>query len=69
MSTLDELRANLAAVYADRELNTLGIHAVTFLPLRSRISEDRLVTEEWNILGQQWLFLAVLDGILVNLRF
>ncbi|ETW76513.1 hypothetical protein HETIRDRAFT_389539 [Heterobasidion irregulare TC 32-1] len=62
MSTLDDLRGELAAIYADSKIDTLGIHTVTFQPLRSRISEDRLVTEEWNILGQQWLFLAVLDG-------
>ena len=64
MSTLNEVREELSALCESRKLESLGIHTVTFQPLRSRVSEDRMVTEEWNVLGQQWLFLAVLDGIL-----
>ncbi|KAL7279111.1 hypothetical protein ACG7TL_006949 [Trametes sanguinea] len=38
------------------------VHAVTFQPLGSKYNNDHLVTQSWEILGQQWLMLAVFDG-------
>jgi pyruvate dehydrogenase phosphatase len=38
------------------------VHTVTFQLLKSRVNQDRVVTEKWDIGGQTWLFLAVCDG-------
>jgi pyruvate dehydrogenase phosphatase len=44
------------------KLEKEGVHAVSFQPMLSRVNEDRVVTENWDIGGQTWLFLAVCDG-------
>ncbi|PBK90488.1 hypothetical protein ARMGADRAFT_1054450 [Armillaria gallica] len=39
-----------------------GIHCVTFQPTPGTPNKDRFVAQEWDIDGQQWKFLAILDG-------
>ncbi|TFK93948.1 protein serine/threonine phosphatase 2C [Polyporus arcularius HHB13444] len=62
MSDLETARANVRSLCIATKTD-FGAHTVTFQPLLTRKSEDRLVTECWEIQGQQWLFLAVCDGI------
>lgn len=60
--TLDDVRNRLTEFYTSTALDPIGVHAVTFQPLRSHLNEDRMVIEEWDIEGDKWLFLAVCDG-------
>ncbi|KAJ6451699.1 protein serine/threonine phosphatase 2C [Mycena vitilis] len=60
--SLDDARKRLSAKCFSTELENLGVHTVTFQPLVSRVNEDRVVTERWDIKGDSWLFLAVCDG-------
>ncbi|KAI0711971.1 protein serine/threonine phosphatase 2C [Cerioporus squamosus] len=62
MSELETARANVLSLCVATKTD-FGAHTVTFQPLLTRQSEDRLVTESWEIQGQKWLFLAVCDGI------
>ncbi len=64
MSDLETARANVRSLCIATK-TAFGAHTVTFQPLLTRQSEDRLVTECWEIQGQKWLFLAVCDGELV----
>ncbi|KAI0360000.1 protein serine/threonine phosphatase 2C [Trametes cingulata] len=41
---------------------THEVHSVTFQPRGVAANNDRVVTEKWDISGQEWLFLAVFDG-------
>ena len=59
---LDDVRNRLTEFYTSTALDPIGVHAVTFQPLRSHLNEDRMVIEEWDIEGDKWLFLAVCDG-------
>ncbi|KAI0787834.1 protein serine/threonine phosphatase 2C [Fomes fomentarius] len=63
MSTFEALRERLAPFYTSTVTNS-GIHSVIFQPyLGKKVEpEDRVVTHEWNILGQRWTFLVVCDG-------
>ncbi|KAI0324136.1 hypothetical protein GY45DRAFT_1208247, partial [Cubamyces sp. BRFM 1775] len=38
------------------------VHCVSFQPREWKDNQDRVVTERWDVCGQEWLFLAVLDG-------
>ena len=60
MATVETLRARLSAFYTAKVIS--GAHSVTFQPRLSKNIEDRVVTEEWDLLGQRWIFLAVCDG-------
>jgi pyruvate dehydrogenase phosphatase len=62
METLEQLRKKLLSLCLGTKLEEEGVHTVTFQPLPSRITEDRVVTKSWDINGQRWLFLAVCDG-------
>jgi hypothetical protein len=62
MATLEEVRRKLTGMCMGTKLEEEGVHAVTFQPMPSKVNQDRLVTEQWNIDGQTWLFLAVCDG-------
>ncbi|RPD58356.1 protein serine/threonine phosphatase 2C [Lentinus tigrinus ALCF2SS1-6] len=62
MSELEAARAKIQSTYIATKTD-FGAHTVTFQPLLTRQSEDRLVTECWEIQGQKWIFLAVCDGI------
>ena len=54
--------AKLVSLCIGTKLEEAGVHTVTFQPLLSRVNQDRVVTESWDISGQTWLFLAVCDG-------
>lgn len=60
-SELDAAREALAKYYNATE-PFKGVHTVTFQPLANKSSQDRVVSQQWEIAGQQWLFLAVFDG-------
>ena len=62
METLEQLRRKLVSLCIGTELEEAGVHTVTFQPLLSRVNQDRVVTESWDISGQTWVFLAVCDG-------
>ncbi len=64
MSTFEALRERLAPFYTSTVTDS-GIHSVIFQPyLGKKVEpEDRVVTHEWNILGQCWTFLVVCDGL------
>jgi pyruvate dehydrogenase phosphatase len=62
METLEQLRRKLVSLCIGTKLEEAGVHTVTFQPLLSRVNQDRVVTESWDISGQTWLFLAVCDG-------
>ena len=62
METLEQLRGKLVNLCIGMKLEEEGVHTVSFQPLKSRINQDRVVTEKWDIGGQTWLFLAVCDG-------
>jgi hypothetical protein len=66
METLEQLRSKLMNLCIETKLEEEGVHTVSFQPLKSRINQDRLVTERWDIGGQTWLFLAVCDGKFVS---
>lgn len=68
MSKLDDARGRLETFLSKTTVKEMGVHTVTFQPDLNRINEDRFVTEEWEILGQKWLFLAVCDGTNIHLR-
>ena len=61
MSTLEDLRARLSAFYISA-ITAAGVHSVTFQPYHGKKNEDRVVTEDWDIHGQRWIFMAVCDG-------
>ncbi|KAI0775330.1 protein serine/threonine phosphatase 2C [Trametes elegans] len=42
--------------------HTHHIHGVTFKPQGSGTNQDRMVIQKWDILNDEWLFLAVFDG-------
>ncbi|KZV70268.1 protein serine/threonine phosphatase 2C [Peniophora sp. CONT] len=60
-SVLDTAREVLAKYYKATEPFS-GVHTVTFQPLASKSSQDRVVSQQWEIAGHKWLFLAVFDG-------
>ena len=62
METLGQIRGQLLSLCIGTKLEGEGVHTVSFQPLESRVNQDRLVTEKWDIGGQTWLFLAVCDG-------
>ena len=64
MSSIEDLRSRLATVYTSRKTD-FGVETVTFQPSHTKPNEDRMVCEKWDIFGQQWLFLAVCDGMLL----
>ena len=61
MPELEAARAKISSTYIATK-SDCGAHTVTFQPLLTRQSEDRIVTESWEIHGQRWIFLAVCDG-------
>jgi pyruvate dehydrogenase phosphatase len=62
MPTLDEARRKFVTLCKGTTFKEHGVHTVTFQPLLSKVNQDRVVTETWDIAGQTWLFLAVCDG-------
>ncbi|RPD61193.1 protein serine/threonine phosphatase 2C [Lentinus tigrinus ALCF2SS1-7] len=65
MSGFEEVRTKLVHYCSSKKVDigrVARIHAVTFQPLESRKNEDRLVTRELVVHGQEWLLLAVCDG-------
>ena len=62
MEKLEQLRTKLVSFCVGTKLEEEGVHTVTFQPMLSRINEDRVVAENWDVGGQTWLFLAVCDG-------
>ena len=69
MASFEEVRAKLFRYCSSRKVDfgrEACVHAVTFQPLAKRKNEDRLVTREFVVHGQEWLLLAVCDGALVH---
>jgi len=66
METLGQIRGQLLSLCKGKKLEGEGVHMVSFQPLESRVNQDSLVTEKWDIGGQTWFFLAVCDGELVS---
>lgn len=61
-SNLADVRARLGQCWTSTRLDSLAVQTVSFQPKHTKVNQDRLVTEEWKIAGQKWLFLAVCDG-------
>jgi pyruvate dehydrogenase phosphatase len=62
MENLEQVRSKFVGLCVGTKLEEAGVYAVTYQPLKSRVNQDRVVTEKWDIGGQSWLFLAVCDG-------
>ncbi|KAI0359998.1 protein serine/threonine phosphatase 2C [Trametes cingulata] len=61
-----EARRRIGRGYIGSKSKILSVHTVTFQPRGVDRSEDRVVTDLWDICDQRWLFLAVFDGHLGN---
>ncbi|KAJ7497505.1 protein serine/threonine phosphatase 2C [Mycena latifolia] len=61
MESLAEVRQKFQDVCISN-ITQWGAHSVTFQPKQSRINEDRVAIEQWQIRGLKWSFLAVFDG-------
>ena len=62
MENLEQVRSKFMGLCIGTKLEEEGVHAVTYQPLKSRVNQDHVVTEKWDMGGQSWLFLAVCDG-------
>ena len=61
-SKLDAARLKVLEACHSEKFAHPSVHTVTFQPLGPKKNADRMAVEQWNILGQRWLFLAVCDG-------
>lgn len=55
METLEQLHRKFLSLCVGTTLEEVlvGAHTVTFQPMHSRINEDRVVTETWDVGGQK----------------
>ncbi|KAI0360006.1 protein serine/threonine phosphatase 2C [Trametes cingulata] len=55
-------RQNVLKAVQRQKLENLPVYTASFQPLGADVNDDRVVAEDWDILGQRWLFVAVCDG-------
>ncbi|KAH9856579.1 protein serine/threonine phosphatase 2C [Lenzites betulinus] len=60
MSSLDSVRDEFRRLCIATQESSF--HSATFQPLDERPNQDRHTTQQWDIMGQTWTFLAVCDG-------